>query len=732
MIATTTELLPLLAPPSTHQWFSSRGCVVDEGEGMPRAAYIGGTLIGTFGVRERNKRNAILMGLCADPNVHLGRLAKAFGISDEALRQMRRQYETEGLEAVLARRPGGSEGKVDARLRRRLEGLFEQGLSVSKAHRRVSGKVSRSTVGVERAAWARRRALPAPTTEIAAEATPVVDSEPLPLAETVPVESTPTEAACAVEDEAVAASGCAEEGDDGREAKIAPKSMSGGRWVQHAGAWLLIAMLAKLGLHKRAEAVRGERVEAGALRIALDAVAAALALGQGCVEGVRRLATPSAPTLLRADHAPSASWVRRVLGRFAQKLGSARLHLAMVAEYVHTSDDPVVFYIDNHLRPYTGQGTIRKGWRMQDKRVLPGVTDYYVHDEDGRPVLRIAVASHDSLTQWLPRIAKILREALGDEAKILLAFDRGGAFPEHMAGLREQGFDFVTYERKPFRTLPPSDFDQTIVDGDEQLGVCDRRINLGHGRGRVRRIALRMPDERRVHVLAVSSLPAARLYAILRGRWRQENAFKHGVERWGLNQLDGRTTHPYPSDAIIPNPARRRLDHALRIARVREGNARRELAKLDAQHPRHARWQQELREALAQQQELEALRPKTPKSAPLAETELADKLAMHPDEYKMTIDTVRVACANVESELACMLAEHLRVPAEAKRALANLFAAPGAIHIGQRHVTVHLQPAGNKNELRAFVKFLRRCNQLRLIMPGDDKGRLLRLRLQLS
>jgi hypothetical protein len=30
----------------------------------------------------------------------------------------------------------------------------------------------------------------------------------------------------------------------------------------------------------------------------------------------------------------------------------------------------------------------------------------------------------------------------------------------------------------------------------------------------------------------------------MRGRWRQENGFKHGVERWGINQLDRRSTEP--------------------------------------------------------------------------------------------------------------------------------------------------------------------------------------------
>ncbi|MBE7449471.1 MAG: hypothetical protein HS111_11410 [Kofleriaceae bacterium] len=66
---------------------------------------------------------------------------------------------------------------------------------------------------------------------------------------------------------------------------------------------------------------------------------------------------------------------------------------------------------------------------MQDRRVLPGTSDYYLHDEDGRPVLRIAVPSHDSLPALLPKLSAKLREALGADERILLAFDRAGRMP---------------------------------------------------------------------------------------------------------------------------------------------------------------------------------------------------------------------------------------------------------------------------------------------------------------
>jgi hypothetical protein len=402
------------------------------------------------------------------------------------------------------------------------------------------------------------------------------------------------------------------------------------------------------------------------------------------------------------------------------------------AARVKAEERPVVFYVDNHMRPYTGARTIRRGWRMQDKRVRPGITDYYVHDEDGRPVLRIDVPSHDSLTDWLSPIAERLRRALGPDVKILLAFDRAGAFPEQMAQLREDGFEFVTYERRPFTLLAASAFDKTLSFDDETIHFADARTNLGKARGRVRRIAMRMPDARQVNLLAVSDQDAPWLIGVMRGRWAQENGFKHGVERWGLNQLDARTTMPYPPETIVPNPARRRLDRALRLARARDGEARRALASLPAEHPRRARIEKDLAAAIEQQRELEALRPSTPKKAPLAETELAGKLVKHASNYKTTLDSIRIACANAEADLAGELAPFLSRPREAKRVLRNLLAAPGHVRLGKRTISVTLLPAGNTNELAAFDEFLDVVARQNLVLPGDPLRRRIRFRSQSS
>jgi hypothetical protein len=168
---------------------------------------------------------------------------------------------------------------------------------------------------------------------------------------------------------------------------------------------------------------------------------------------------------------------------------------------------------------------------MQDKRVLPGATDYYVHNEDGRPVFRLDVPSNDSLTAWLSPVTALLRAGLGEQQRILVAFDRAGAFPEQMVRLRQSGVEFVTYERRPYPLLSPSAFDEEVLvhkEGakePEVIGVHEsHNKNLGKGRGRVRRIALRMPDGRQVNLLAVSEEPKERLVEVMLGRWVQDYA----------------------------------------------------------------------------------------------------------------------------------------------------------------------------------------------------------------
>jgi len=520
-----------------------------------------------------------------------------------------------------------------------------------------------------------------------------------------------------------------------------------GQLVQHVGTWVALALLNAWGLYRHLEHLRvavarqgKQMVDAAMLRLAIDMTAVCLCIGEHCIEGVRRIATLSAPILLRSDWVPSAPWVRHVINLFVRDNDNAgELHFLTANRLIRRAVASakrkcpkgccvrVIFYVDNHMRPYTGQRNLRKGWRMQDKRARRGVTDYWVHDEEGRAILRVSSPSHEPLTKVLARVANLLRTVVGKGIDVMLVFDRAGAYPEMLQELRDAKYGFATYERRPYSKLSPSEFVYEFRWRKETIRYVEKHHkNLRRGRGRVRRISLLMPDQEQVNILCISRAPAQVIIAAMLSRWgRQENQLKHGVERWGINHLDGRRVAPYPPDAIIPNPERSRLERALRGVRADEADALRKLSRLPRNHPDREQLKARISEARAREKELLAQRPTTPKKAPVRETSLSHTLVAHQIPYKLLVDTVRVLLANVESDLAVMLGPHLPRPAEAKKALSNLFKAPGRVRINARSIRVQLMPSGSPSEQRAFDAFLSDLNRYHFSLPGDQSGRRL-------
>ena len=724
-------------------WFGSGGCVERHADGT-FAVFVHGQLLEVYSAEDVATRD-ILIALVRD---HAKRddLALAFRVSPATVGRVITRFNQDGLRAVADYGRQGGWTVRTAKLEKRLVELFDRGSGPRAAHRDVARKASYGTVYAIYREWLAKRGTHADETSAAptqaelkcdqAGAEEVVEA-PVPPPEVKEEDGAGVEEAeerevlVAVEEPVVAVAAQAPSCEPTLQA-VAPGA---GTVVQHVGSWMLLGLLNLLGFYDLAASCRGP-VAMPSLRPAIDALVIALASGEKCVEGVRRIATSSAGTLLRHAGGITASWVRQVLHDFANAASktfpskvAARL-LARAGE----GEKRVPYYVDNHLRPYTGKHVIRKGWRMQDKRAVPGTSDYYVHDEDGWPLFRLSTTSHDSLCAWLMPVVKFSHQSLGKDVTPLLFFDRGGAFPETMAELRGAGAEFVTYERKPYQQLGATEFKESLTITLASRPHRPIRIsytegpakNLRAGRGRVRRIALLTEEGEQVNLLAVSALPAEALIRGQLARWgRQENQLKYEVERWGINQLDGRRVEEYPADALVPNPERRRIDRLLKLSRAAEGEARRKLSRLARGDPARDHLTTDIRTAMERQGDLTALRATVPAIAAVKDTPLAGKLRRHDLGYKNVIDTLRVALANLESELAVMLAKHLARPREAKKLLATLFAAPGMVRVSARAVTVSLMPAASEPERIAIRAFLRDVTRMRLVLPGDpDRHRL--------
>lgn len=694
-----------------------------------------GTLIGGFEKGDTTARNMVLVLVAAQEGVVMEDLAHAFGITTETVRATRRAYEEGGYRALVQKRRGGQgPWKVTPKLKKVVEECFAEGLSVSETRLKLNKQLSAGTLRKLLKEWDAARTLAAAS----ARAAESPAQQTLALAATAAVaepasEPPRSEGAVTVKPSQSEYVAHAVVSEDRR--MLPASGPSSAKHVPFLGSWLLVGLVAKTGLHAavETEAAPGGKAAGAALRLAVDAVTVALAIGQGCVEGVRRLAHRSAAALLLSAHAPSPTWVRRTLGRAAADEHGFFIRAKMSGELLRAAAGRAgklaVFYVDNHMRPYTGLRRLLRGWRMQDKRALPGTTDFHVHDAKGRPLYRVATLMHDSLGKLLLPIAAFLRMALGEGQRILLAFDRAASYAEVMVELRDSTFEFVAYERKPYPQLPASDFTQSFLLDGERITYCESRKNLGDGRGRVRRIALCVPDGHQVNLLAHSSAPAPELAAIMAGRWSQENAFRHAVHRWGLNQLDGRCFPDFDPDAVIPSPMRRRLDYSLNTLREAEGDLRRKLARATRETV-SAGLEKDLARNLKKQRRLEARRPDLPKHCTVADAGLVGELKRHADEYKAVLDTIRTAAINAEADLASELSIAMARPREAKRLLKNFFSAPGEIRASDTFIEVILDVAAQRDERHALEHLCHVASSWELSLPGDPLGRPLRFRSQ--
>lgn len=745
-------------------WITRDTCLVRDGEW--RRLVFHGTQAAAWRESETAIRNALLVQLAAEPKVILEDLAKAFELSSEAVRLIRRKAEQEGILAVMLPQPRGR-APLAPELRERMEKLFAQGLKSEQVFEKLSQKVSRATISKYRSLWEARQQQPTQTERCQQSLLPepkkeTSQADSMPSEDMVPARSPASTEAAAHEELPSVDHGEIRSPRDERAyvaRKRAPETESteragarrhleerqprSRRGVQYAGVWLLTAVVGSLGLYE--SAAKLPQASSRPLRLAFDAVLAALGVGEGCVEGVRRLATRAAAALLLASASPSATWVRRTLGR--QTSGAEEFHrdfaakLFLAARHRAEPGKPVVFYVDNHTREYTGEQLLPWHWKMQKKRAVRGVTDYWIHDALGRPITALAAFQQGSLVEYLPRCARLIRGALGEKPRVLVVFDRGGAFPAAMSELKdlpEGQVDFLTYERAPFDLHGRAYFEKHGtarrfhgVDGSRQrVVVLDRGTYLGEGRGRIRRLSLLLPDNAQINLLTSSQEDAAWLAQTLFSRWSQENAFKYGKERWGFDQLDGRRVDVYPGETIIPNPYRCNLERSRDGALQREGRLRCRIARMPKTNPKRAGLEKELVEVSSMVQLIQEAIKRTPMHTPLERTHLNGKLAHHRREYKLLVDTLRVAGMTAEDELARRLRQHLPAGAEAKRVLQNVFRATGNIQVADSQITITLDPAANRAELPAIRKLLNSLNRDALMHPADPLRRRLQFRLQ--
>ncbi|MGH3750984.1 MAG: putative transposase, partial [Micromonosporaceae bacterium] len=210
-----------------------------------------------------------------------------------------------------------------------------------------------------------------------------------------------------------------------------------------------------------------------------------------------------------------------------------------------------------------------------------GLADTLVCDYAGRAVCFVTGAP-SGLSKTLPAALAQLRKVTGP-AKIMLGFDRGGAYASVFTHCRDAGVDWITYRRGALAEVTaeatrhhlgrPNGPAECVMLADEMVTIKDY--------GQARQLTL---FEHHTPVLQVltsdTTAPAAALLAWLRCRWRIENVLKYLTAHHGIDWLCHYRADTGPDTAIIDNPARKKARAALTTAHTALADAQRALAQL--------------------------------------------------------------------------------------------------------------------------------------------------------
>jgi transposase len=667
----------------------------------------GHSLLYRFDADDKGMRNLAIVAL-TDAGRRVNEVAAVFGLTATYVSIMRGKAREEGSAGLVKR--VGRPRKLSERQVARAQEWAGAGLSQRAIADRLG--VSHSVIGEVLA-----RVGPAPVQDVLPE--PVATVEPaLTDSEPVGAKETHPEAGLAVPVQVG-------DGFTGS-ARIG----TGTRSCRYAGAMLLYPYLHIVGAEQIFASLTGGPARRYDDLSVLMTTTLAFALGVPAMEGTKHLRRADAGAATGLDLTPQLATLRARLGVLADGSDPLALQRAFAAGMLAAdpAGDPV-YFVDDHFVPYSGARPVAKGWNTKRRHAQPGRDDTVVTDARGRAVI-FSSGEPTSLSANLPGVLAQLRDVLGPGAPILLAFDRGGAYPTAFNACRDTGADWVTYRRAPLAEPTTEPHESQVVRGTTTVTVmlADEIVEVA-GYGPARQLTLFEHDRVVLQVLT-SDLTAtgAELLYWLRARWRIENMFKYAAAHNGIDTLADYLMDIAPDHRQVTNPARTAARNAVTRAEADLATAERALPQLLAGASTPAQMNTALpgvhhqietaTRALADAKTV--LRP-IPAKIPATTLDPDAKLARPRLERRGLQMVLRLLAFNAEAWLAEHLNAYLTDPDEYRAIARHLLHLGGQVDYTTTGITITLDRPDSPRLAHALTLLTQELNATTTTLPGDNR-----------
>ena len=455
-------------------------------------------------------------------------------------------------------------------------------------------------------------------------------------------------------------------------------------------------------------------------------------LGKTTVEAAKHLSRWEFGPLIGVVRAPAVKTLRRKLAELVAQAQATHFGELLSRRWVEQGVLATAFlYVDGHMKLYTGKRKLAEVWNSQRRMPLPGVLNYFVNDQQGRPLLFVTEEANARLANVMPRMVKAIREVLGDR-RFSVIFDRGGYDGKLFDWLGEQGIDFITYQRgNPKLALDRFVRRECRFEGKRvRMQLAEDKVKVG-GSGPWRRIVLRVGDGHQTPILTSlgDELGAARIASLILARWRQENFFRYMREHHGLDQLLGYAHAAADGARLVANPERKAVERELKLRRQELAARRAELGQavldepLDGGRSSHGlkvaqkgkvSRMRSLEAAIA---ELVERQRALPTKVPLADVGKREVMRL---EQKAIIDRVKLTAYNAEEWLLDRLLPHYPNPHDIRALLRSFAELSGELRTVGNRVVVILDPPDTPLHRRALRGLCQDLNQIGATFPGTD------------
>ncbi len=473
--------------------------------------------------------------------------------------------------------------------------------------------------------------------------------------------------------------------------------------------------------------------------------------GEPRAEGATRLDPYALGRVLGLDRAPEVKTIRRKISQLAGQGQAEHLLRAMAGQQLARHQQQVdatgvVLYVDGHVRAYTGTRTIAKTHTARLKFPAPATVETWICDGRGDPVLVVMAEPAASLAGELRRLLPTLREAVGDERRVLVGFDRGGWSPTLFHHMFDHGFDTLTWRKQPAPDIDPALF--TEVTFTDEAGLvhtwqgADTRIQVpldDHGATFPMRQITRLIDTktgtRQAHVVTTrTDLPAGEVLHRMGCRWRQENYFRYGRMRFALDAHDNYTATTDDPDRMVPNPTKKTTRNTLNNARahLERVQAATDAALLDWNTPPPGRpvlltntdynkITGPLLDAERNLDKAQQVHAATPARLPLAQVNPGQQVL--DTETKLITHAIRIAAFNTITALARDLRVHTgyaRATDEAHTLIRQALTGTGDIIPAGDTLTIRLDPLPTGRATKALNELCEHLNATHTRYPGTN------------